>query len=353
LVTGVSGYTGSHVVIRLLKEGYRVRGVARSRKADALRKAYAKYGDKVDIVVIGDLAKGDFTDALKGVSAVIHLATAVPGREELKDILEIIREGTLNVVRQAAAAGVKHIALAGTVSNLLDLSNPVIKAPLSDKDWNPLTEEQALASGSGPLVYSVGKTQAEQALWKFSGGHPELNLTTVSPTNFIGPFAEDFIITPGNVSELSTSVTLYNFLIGPEKTFYTLPMGHVDVRDVAAAMVAGIKVIGNHRLILTGEWFDWADAVKHIAATRPELVPRLVKIGSTSQDRPIVDNKKALETLGITLTPWKKTIDDGIDALLKLEKDWTEKGADITGLKDNEWSMLAEAGSYTRVEFAD
>ena len=50
---------------------------------------YAKYGDKVDIVVIEDLIKGDFTDALKGVSAVIHVATPLPGREELKDILEV------------------------------------------------------------------------------------------------------------------------------------------------------------------------------------------------------------------------------------------------------------------------
>ena len=60
----------------------------------------------------------------------------------------------------------------------MDLSSPVIKAPLSDKDWNPVTEEHALASGNGILVYSVAKTQAEQALWKFAEGHPELNLTT-------------------------------------------------------------------------------------------------------------------------------------------------------------------------------
>ena len=63
--------------------------VARSRKADALRKVYAKYGDKVDIVVIEDLVKGDFTDALKGVFAVIHVATPIPGREEPRDTLEV------------------------------------------------------------------------------------------------------------------------------------------------------------------------------------------------------------------------------------------------------------------------
>ena len=169
----------------------------------------------------------------------------------------------------------------------------------------------------------------------------------------MGPFAEDFIITPGNVSELSTSVVVYNYLAGPERTFYTLPMGHVDVRDVAAALVAGIKVIGNHRLLLTGEWFDLSDVIKHIAATRPELAPRLVKTGSTGQTRPIIDNKKALEVLGITLTPWKKTIDDGLDGLLKLEKDWTEKGIDLTPLKDNGWIPFAESAANTRAEFTD
>ena len=175
----------------------------------------------------------------------------------------------------------------------------------------------------------------------------------VSPTSFIGPLTEDFIITPGNVKELSTSVMVYNFVAGPEVTFNTLPIGHVDVRDVAAAMVAGIKVIGNHRLLLTGEWFDYADVVNHIAATRPELAPRLIKTTSTGQDRPLIDSKKALEVLGITLTPWKKTIDDGLDAMLKLEKDWTEGGVDITPLKNNEWIPFIESGANTRVEFTD
>ena len=170
----------------------------------------------------------------------------------------------------------------------------------------------------------------------------------------MGPFAEDFIITPGDVSGLSTSVSVYNYLAGPEKTFSTLPMGYVDVRDVATALVAGIKVIGNHRLLLTGEWFDLADAIKHIAATRPELAPRLVKTGFTGQTRPIIDNKKALEVLGITLTPWKKSIEDGVDAFLKLEKDWVEKGIDLTPLRDNEWvPVFAENATKTRAEFTD
>ena len=175
----------------------------------------------------------------------------------------------------------------------------------------------------------------------------------VNPTCFIGPYAEDFIITPGSISDLSTSPVVYNFLAGPELTLSTLPIGHIDVRDVAAAMVAGIKVKGNHRLLLTGEWFDYVDVVKHIAATRPELAPRLIKTTPSGQNRPIIDSAKALEVLGITLTPWKRTIDDGLDSVLKLEKDWTEKGVDLTPLKNNQWIDVVKGGANVRVEFTE
>ena len=175
----------------------------------------------------------------------------------------------------------------------------------------------------------------------------------VNPTSFIGPYTEEFIITPGNISGLSTSIMVYNFLAGPELTLNTLSIGYVDVRDVAAAMVAGIKVKGNHRLLLTGEWFEYPDVAEHIAATRPELAPRLIKTTSTGQNRPIIDNKKALDVLGITLTPWKKTIDDGPDSVLKLEKDWVEKGVDLTPLKNNDWIGFVKGGVNTRVEFTD
>ena len=146
---------------------------------------------------------------------------------------------------------------------------------------------------------------------------------------------------------------MYNALAGPEVTFGTLPMGYIDVRDVATALVAGIKVKGNHSLLLTGEWFEYAEIIKHIAATRPELAPRLVKTTSSGQNRPIIDSKKALEVLGMTLTPWRKTIDDGLDSALKLEKDWAEKGVDLTPLKNNHWIAFASSENNARVEFTD
>lgn len=71
LVTGATGYIGSHVADQFLEAGYRVRGTTRSvDKAAALEKLWSeKYGsDKVEFVEIKDMAKeGAFDEAVKGL----------------------------------------------------------------------------------------------------------------------------------------------------------------------------------------------------------------------------------------------------------------------------------------------
>ena len=60
----------------------------------------------------------------------------------------------------------------------MNFTEPVIKAPVTDKHWNSLTEGAVLDPGNEILVYMVTKTHAEKALWKFAEEHPELNLTS-------------------------------------------------------------------------------------------------------------------------------------------------------------------------------
>ena len=58
LVTGANGYIALWIVRLLLEAGYSVRGTIRSEsKAGYLRKLFASYGDKLELVIVEDITK--------------------------------------------------------------------------------------------------------------------------------------------------------------------------------------------------------------------------------------------------------------------------------------------------------
>jgi len=61
---------------------------ARSKKAAALREAY-KALPSVEIVDVEDIAHDQFGEALKGVDAVIHPASPLPGRDPIEIMLKV------------------------------------------------------------------------------------------------------------------------------------------------------------------------------------------------------------------------------------------------------------------------
>jgi nucleoside-diphosphate-sugar epimerase len=77
LVTGATGFIGAHVVDVLLNRGLKVRGATRSMgKGKAMLEARPKYASQLDFVQIQDFEKtGVFDEAVKGVDAVIHVAS--------------------------------------------------------------------------------------------------------------------------------------------------------------------------------------------------------------------------------------------------------------------------------------
>jgi UDP-glucose 4-epimerase len=109
LVTGGSGFIGSHVVDRLLASGVRPR-------IYDLRPS--PWHDDVEVIV-GDLGELDrLSDAMRGCSAVIHLAASADVNEVLADPVEAERRnarGTLQVLEAARRTGVPRIAYASTI----------------------------------------------------------------------------------------------------------------------------------------------------------------------------------------------------------------------------------------------
>jgi len=150
----------------------------------------------------------------------------------------------------------------------------------------------------------------------------------VNPPFFIGPLAPGFRAQPGDKAALSTDQFIYNLLFAENKVD-TPTIGFVDVRDVAIGLVKGQKIFGKHRIVFGGEWFTFEEAVAYIASIRPQYKDRLATASPSAQKNSLLDNSKAALVLGLTPRPWKETIRDAVDDLLKLEESWIAQGIEV------------------------
>ena len=117
LVTGGAGFIGSHLVDRLMGEGFEVVVLDdfSSGKGENLNQHFGKANF---CLVEGDVRnKADVRKALKGVDVVFHLAAIVSVDFSVKNPLlvnEVNVDGTLNVLRESLKAGVKRFVYASS-----------------------------------------------------------------------------------------------------------------------------------------------------------------------------------------------------------------------------------------------
>ncbi|KZT23529.1 NAD(P)-binding protein [Neolentinus lepideus HHB14362 ss-1] len=76
LITGATSYIGAHIAQQLLEKGWYVRGTVRSQtKAQRLHVTF-KAGDRFETVEVKNVQKKEsFTEAVKGVNYVFHVAS--------------------------------------------------------------------------------------------------------------------------------------------------------------------------------------------------------------------------------------------------------------------------------------
>ncbi|KAJ3992243.1 hypothetical protein F5050DRAFT_964666 [Lentinula boryana] len=324
LVTGANGFLGAHIVKEALDSGYIVRGTVRSQaKADELKKAFPS--EKFETAVVPDLITGDYTEALKDVTAVLHSASpfTMGVADPKKDLLDPAIDGTTNILRAAYAAGVKRFIMTSTIGAVPNKQEGLFAdTTYGPDDWLPVTYEQA-ASGTLPgfVVYITSKKYAESAAWDFAKEHPDFKVTAVNPTIIYGP-----VIHPiSSLKSLNASnMAIYSLINGSK----TIPPDTVPVFcDVVSTARIHVKALDSEptygkRVLFAKGPATMYQILQVIAKARPELADRFPPIPEVDPVAVIsrIDSTIAMDTLGVKGLELEETVLQTVDNLLELEK---------------------------------
>lgn len=222
LVTGVSGFLGSHCALELLRAGYSVRGSIRDEsRADGLCKMLADHGvdlKKFELTTASLTNAEDWFDAVKDCTAIFHVASPVPTVQPIdpNEVIEPAVQGTLNVLRAADQQGIRRVVLTSSIAAIVGTER--ISRSYNAEDWSDPDDPEM-------VPYAISKTAAERAAWAFCKKH-DIKLTTVNPGMILGPALEaDY----GSSLELITKLMRREVPLLPKMGFDI-----VDVRDVAS-----------------------------------------------------------------------------------------------------------------------
>jgi len=269
LVTGGSGFIGSHCILQLLAAGHQVRTTVRSLKREADVRAMLGEGgaprDRLSFIAADLENDASWPQAVAGCEYVLHVASPLPAgipRHE-DELIVPAREGALRVLRAARDAGVKRVVLTSSFA-AIGYGQAPRQAPFDETSWT-----DPAAGDVAPYVKS--KTLAERAAWDFiarEGG--ALELSVVNPVAVFGPALG---------ADYSTSILLIQRLMdGALPGCPRISFGVVDVRDVADLHLRAMSddaAEGQRFLAVSGDFMAVVEIAKVLKARMGEAGRRV------------------------------------------------------------------------------
>jgi nucleoside-diphosphate-sugar epimerase len=225
LVTGGSGFIGTHTILQLLAAGHEVRTTVRSLKREADVRAMLNVGGADPAgrlsCFAADLEQdAGWPQAVAGCDYVMHVASPFPAEVPKHEDALIIpaREGALRVLRAARDARVRRVVLTSSFA-AIGYGQRSRTTPFDETNWTDPTRV-------GTAAYVKSKTLAERAAWDFMQREGRtLELSVINPVAVFGP-----VLGP----DFSTSIQLVQRMLdGTVPGCPQLYFGIVDVRDVA------------------------------------------------------------------------------------------------------------------------
>lgn len=255
LVTGATGFVGSHSAAALLRAGHKVRFLARNPAA--LRQHFARWGLAADDVVQADMQDAAAVRAaLQGCDGVLHAAASVnldPAQAEATYRSNL--QGVEHVIGGACAAGLAHILY---VSSLSVLFTP---------DLPRLDEDSPLAASHN--AYTQSKTAAERLVRQWQDQGQPIRISY--PSAILGP--DDPKLCASNAGLLTfASKTLPRTRTGFQ---------FVDVRDLADIHLRLLELPASGqpstwRYIAGGHYLPWGEmaaALQRVLGRKPLSLP--------------------------------------------------------------------------------
>ena len=215
LVTGATGFLGTHLIERLLAaESPRIRVLARSKAPELQERG-------VEVVEGSILDESACVTALEGVSAVYHLAGQVSRNpDDGAALYKVHVQGTSILCRAAKKAGVERIVLASTSGTIAVTENG---DTIPDESFAPPLKL------IGKWPYYTSKLYQEETARRECQGGPELVI--LNPSLLLGP----------GDKRLSSSEDVLRLLASEIPVIPPGGVNFVDVRDAAAAFESALS----------------------------------------------------------------------------------------------------------------